>query len=258
MAHDPLFSVEGLTVLVTGASSGLGAHFSELLAARGARVVMAARRLDRLAEIRGQIASSGGVTPLTLELDVADEDSVAAAFRALERQGVVLDVLVNNAGVAESASALDMSLEAFDRIMAVNLRGVWLMATEAARRWWQAGRPGAVVNIASILGERVAGAVAPYAASKAAVVQLTRALALEWARHGIRVNAIAPGYIATEINEGFMATPAGEALVKRIPMRRIGETTELDGPLLLLCSKASSFMTGSLLVADGGHLVSSL
>jgi NAD(P)-dependent dehydrogenase (short-subunit alcohol dehydrogenase family) len=191
-------------------------------------------------------------------MDVADEASVEAAFSEMDRRGIRLDVVINNAGVAGAAAALDTDAGAFSEVLDTNLRGVFLVATGAARRWKESGRPGVIINIASILGERVAAGVAPYAASKAAVIQLTRALALEWARHGIRVNALAPGYIETDINRDFFATEAGEALVRRIPMRRLGQPSDLDGPLLLLCSEASAFMTGTVIAADGGHLVSSL
>ncbi len=257
-ATDPLFALEGRTILVTGASSGLGAHFSSVLGARGARLVLAARRMERLDEVADAITAAGGVKPLLLAMDVGDEASVAEGFAQLDRQDVRLDVVINNAGIAADAPALTTPLAAFDQVMDTNLRGTWLVSTQAARRWQASGDPGTIVNIASILGLRVGGNVAAYAASKAAVVQLTKALALEWARHNIRVNALAPGYIATEINNGFFGTDAGMAMIKRIPMRRLGQASDLDGALLLLCSDASRFMTGSVLTVDGGHLVSSL
>jgi NAD(P)-dependent dehydrogenase (short-subunit alcohol dehydrogenase family) len=252
------FDIAGKTMLVTGASSGLGAHFSGMLAAEGARVVLAARRIDKLETLARNLAAKGLHPPEVLAMDVADEASVGAAFANLDCLGIRLDVVINNAGMAGAGAALDTDARAFSQVLDTNLRGVFLVATEAARRWKAAGRAGVIVNIASILGERVAAGVAPYAASKAAVIQLTRALALEWARHGIRVNALAPGYVETDINRDFFATEAGEALVKRIPMRRLGQPSDLDGPLLLLCSEASAFMTGAVIAADGGHLVSSL
>jgi NAD(P)-dependent dehydrogenase (short-subunit alcohol dehydrogenase family) len=252
------FDIAGKTILVTGASSGLGAHFARMLVSEGARLVLAARRIERLEDLARSLAAQASTVPEVLAMDVADEASVRAAFASMDHRGIRLDVVINNAGIAGAGAALGTDAAAFSHVLDTNLRGVFLVATEAARRWKDAGRPGVIVNIASILGERVAAGVAPYAASKAAVIQLTRALALEWARHGIRVNALAPGYVETDINRDFFATEAGEALLKRIPMRRLGQPSDLDGPLLLLCSDASAFMTGALIAADGGHLVSSL
>jgi NAD(P)-dependent dehydrogenase (short-subunit alcohol dehydrogenase family) len=247
------FSLAGRTVLVTGASSGLGAHLAQVAACAGAQVVLAARRLDRLEALAAAMVADGH-SARAVPLDVTDEASIAACVAAAGP----LDVVVNNAGIAEPQSAVDVSADAFDRIVETNLRGCFLVATAAARSLIAAGRGGSIINIASILGMRVAGAVAPYAMSKAGVIQMTKALALEWARHGIRVNAIAPGYMRTAINDDFFASAAGVALIKRVPMRRLGELQELDGPFLLLASQASSFMTGSVIAVDGGHLVSSL
>ena len=243
-------------VLVTGASSGLGEHFARLCAHNGAAVTVAARRRDRLARLVEELEDEGAARARALDLDVAEEASVAALFEALADDP--LDVLVNNAGIAGGGAAMDTSLDAFDRIVATNLRGVWLTSTHAARAWRDLKRPGTIVNIASILGLRVSGGVAPYAISKAGVVQMTEVLALEWARHGIRVNALAPGYIATDINADFFASPAGEAMIKRIPMRRLGLPADLDAAFLLLATDASAWMTGAVLPVDGGHLVSGL
>lgn len=242
--------LNGHHVLVTGASGGLGEHFARLCAGLGARVTLAARRRERLEALVAELPGAAAIS-----LDVADEASVAAAFAALD---AVPDVVVNNAGIAESGAAIDLDLSAFDRVVATNLRGVWLVSTAAARAWREAGRGGAIVNVASILGHRVAGAVAPYAVTKAGVVQMTAALALEWARYGIRVNALCPGYIATEINAGFFETEAGQAMLKRVPMRRLGRPQDLDGAFLLLATDASAWMTGTSIAVDGGHLVSSL
>ncbi|HYF52899.1 MAG TPA: SDR family oxidoreductase [Salinarimonas sp.] len=249
-------AIRGRHVLVTGASSGLGAHFARLCARHGAVVTVAARRRDRLAALVEELAGLGAARARALDLDVSDEASVSALFSALADDP--LDVLVNNAGVAGGGAALDTPAEAFDRIIATNLRGVWLMATAAARAWTGASRPGIIVNVASILGFRVAGGVVPYAVSKAGVVQMTEALALEWARHRIRVNALAPGYIETEINADFFASPAGEAMIKRIPLRRLGRPEDLDAAFLLLATDACAWMTGATLPVDGGHLVSGL
>lgn len=242
--------IEGRHVLVTGASGGLGEHFARLCAGLGARVTLAARRRERLDDLVAALPGSRAIT-----LDVADEASVEAAFTDM---GTPPDIVVNNAGIAESGAAIDLAAETFDRVVATNLRGVWLVSTAAARAWRSAGRGGAIVNVASILGHRVAGAVAPYAVTKAGVVQMTAALALEWARHGIRVNALCPGYIATEINAGFFETEAGRTMLRRVPMRRLGRPEDLDGAFLLLATDASAWMTGASIAVDGGHLVSSL
>jgi NAD(P)-dependent dehydrogenase (short-subunit alcohol dehydrogenase family) len=166
--------------------------------------------------------------------------------------------VVNNAGIAEGGAAIDLDLAAFDRVIDTNLRGVWAVSTTAARAWRDAGRSGVIVNVASILGLRVAGGVGPYTVSKAGVVQMTQALGLEWARYGIRVNALAPGYIGTDINREFFETPPGQAMLKRIPMRRLGRPQDLDGAFLLLAGDASGWMTGATIPVDGGHLVSGL
>ena len=185
-------------------------------------------------------------------------DSITAAFAAAEQALGPIDIVVNNAGISIVKPALEMLVEDWDAVGNTNLRGAWLVAQTAGKRWLMGKRPGVIVNIASVLGLRTIGQVAPYNASKAGLIHLTRALAMEWARHDIRVNAICPGYIETEMNSDFWKTPGGQRLIDRIPQRRIGKPEHLDGALLLLASEAGSFMTGSVLTVDGGHTVSSL
>jgi NAD(P)-dependent dehydrogenase (short-subunit alcohol dehydrogenase family) len=251
------FDLSGKVALVTGASSGLGVHFARTLAAAGASVAIAARRADRLASLQAELLNAG-VKAAAVELDVQSGKSVKAAFDAAEKMLGAIDIVVNNAGISIVKPALDMPEEDWDAVVDTNLRGAWLVAQTAAKRWVAAKRPGVIVNIASILGMRTIGQVAPYNASKAGLIHLTRALAMEWARYDIRVNAICPGYIETEMNRDFWKTPGGQRLIERIPQRRIGQPEHLDGALLLLASDAGTFMTGSVLTVDGGHTVSSL
>lgn len=253
--HDVLnrFKLDKKTALVTGASGGLGGHFARTLAGAGARTLLAARRVDRLEQLKAEIEAAGGSAGV-VELDVTRSASVAAAFEAA---GTV-DILVNNSGVAIGEAAEEISEDQWDNVMDTNLKGAWLVAQAFARSAIANASGGSIINIASILGRRVAKGVAPYSASKAALEHLTRALALEWARHGIRVNALAPGFFATDLNREFLESDAGRSMLKRVPQRRPGDVEELDGALLLLASDASSYMTGSTLVVDGGHLCSSL
>jgi NAD(P)-dependent dehydrogenase (short-subunit alcohol dehydrogenase family) len=252
-----LHDLTGKVALVTGASSGLGRRFAMVLAQQGAAVGVAARRIDALDALVKEITASGGKAFAT-KLDVNDEQSVTAAVAAIEKALGPIDILVNNSGIGIAKPALEQTAADWDAVINVNLRGVFFMANEVGRRMRDHGTGGSIINIASILGERQAGAVLPYAVSKAGVIQLTKSLALEVARYNIRVNAIAPGYIATDINNEFFTTDAGAAMIKRIPQRRIGSDSDLDGALLLLASNASQFMTGSVLAVDGGHLVSAL
>lgn len=250
------FRLDGRVVLVTGASSGLGQHFARLLASVGARVAVAARRADKLQGVVDDIAAAGGEAR-AFTLDVTDAASVRGCLDAVGAWGVP-DVVINNAGVTVTRPLLEQTEEDFDQVLDTNLKGCWLVATEAARRIVAAGKGGAIVNVASILGERVAGGVAPYAISKAGVVQATKAMALELARHRIRVNALLPGYVVTDLNRDFLTSEAGDKLRSRIPSRRFGELTDLDGPLLLLASDAGAAMSGATVAVDGAHLVSSL
>ncbi|MBX3598312.1 MAG: SDR family oxidoreductase [Rhizobiaceae bacterium] len=243
--------------LVTGASSGLGKHFAEVMARQGCHVVLAARRAEALASLKAKIEADGGKAT-TISLDVTDDASVEAAFASIDQQGLKLNIVVNNAGVSDERPALDIKALDWDRVVDTNLRGVFFVAQAAARRMKEAGTGGSIVNVASILGHRVAGSLASYAASKAGVVRMTEALALEWARYGIRVNSLCPGYIRTDLNQDFFETDPGKAMIRRIPQRRLGALEDLDGALLLLATDAGRYITGSSIVVDGGHLVSGL
>lgn len=246
------FDLSGKTALVTGASSGLGRHAARSLAAAGAKVALAARRLEPLVELQSEIAARDG-RAMPLRLDVTDVASVAACVKAAETELGAISILVNNAGIAETKPALDVTTADWDRVVDTNLKGAWLMAQAVAEHMVRLGHPGSIINMASVLGLAGTGQVAAYCASKAGLINLTRALAVEWARHGIRVNALAPGYVETEINRDFLASEAGDTLRKRVPLRRFGTPEDLDGALLLLASDAGRYMTGSVIVIDGGQ-----
>ena len=247
------WNLAGKVALVTGASGGIGAHFAKTLANAGADVIIGARRPSALAQVRGEIADAGGHCR-TVALDVADAASIAMLADILPE----VDILVNNAGVVRNSAALDQAEADWDAVIDINLKGMFLMSQAVARAMQARGRGGAIINIASILGLRQAGGVLPYAVSKSGAIQLTKVLALEWARYGIRVNALAPGYLETELNSKFWGSDAGKAMLRRIPQRRLGALQDLDGPLLLLASDLSAYMTGSVIEVDGGHLVSTL
>jgi NAD(P)-dependent dehydrogenase (short-subunit alcohol dehydrogenase family) len=251
--RENLFSLKGRTALVTGASSGLGRHFAQVLSRAGADVVLAARRLDRLQSLAAEIEREGGKA-LAVALDVTDAASVQRAFDAAAPLGPVT-ILVNNAGVPSGSFFTKTSEEEWRSVLAVNLDGVFRVGQEAARRMVANSTGGSIINIASILGFGVSKTLSAYAASKAAVVSLTKSMALELARDKIRVNSLAPGYFSTEINDTFLSSETGKRLLSGAPMKRAGELQELDGPLLLLASDAGSFMTGSVITVDGGHLL---
>jgi NAD(P)-dependent dehydrogenase (short-subunit alcohol dehydrogenase family) len=253
MKADELFDLTGRVALVTGASSGLGVRFAEVLAANGARVVLVARRADRLEALRTKIVGAGGQA-VVAEADVLDRTAMTRAYDAAEKAFGTVTILINNAGVTHADRVAEMPEETWRRVVGTNLDAVLYWAQEAARRMLAAKKPGAIVNIASILGFGVSKGVAAYSVAKAGVVQLTRALALELAFKGIRVNAIAPGFVETEINQEYLAGKGAE-MTRHIPVGRFGETRDLDGILLLLASDASRFMAGSTIVVDGGQML---
>ncbi|MBP0466557.1 SDR family oxidoreductase [Roseomonas sp. PWR1] len=250
-----LFSLEGRRALVTGASGVLGAHFARVLHAAGASVALAARRMEATAGLAAEL----GPRVVAVPLDVTRPETIAPCFDAAEAAlGGPCDILVNNAGIAVTKPFLQQGIEDWDSVLEVNLRGCFLVGQEAARRLAAAKQPGSIVNIASVLGERIIPGVAGYTAAKAGLLHLTRQMAVELARYGIRVNAIAPGYVATDINRDFFASEPGQAMIKRIPQRRLGTPEELTGPLLLLASAAGAHMTGATVTVDGGHSVNPL
>lgn len=252
-----LFDLSGRVALVTGAGSGLGRHFAKTLAAAGATVVLAARRRAKLEETARSIADQGG-SAFCVDLDVTDSASVRNCFAESEASAGITEILVNNAGISREGFLDELGEDDWDAVVDTNLKGVFLVAQRAAQAMIKSGKHGSIINIASILGFRVGKMLGPYIAAKSGVVNLTKTMALEWARYGIRVNSIAPGYFQTEINDEFFDTDAAIQMLKQIPMRRTGKLDELSGPLLLLASDAGSFMTGSSIEVDGGHLCTSL
>lgn len=250
-----MFSLKGRVALVTGASSGLGIQFAKALADNGASVALVARRADRLAALKAEIKGKGGEA-IAVEADVTDAIAMVRAFDAAEKAFGTVTILVNNAGIAQSPRrAIEVSAEEWRKVLGVNLDAVFANAQEAARRMLAAKRQGSIVNIASVLGFGVAKGVAAYATAKAGVVQITKALAVELAFKGVRVNAIAPGWFVTEINDKYLMSEAGEQLKRDIPMGRFGTAGDLDGALLLLVSDAGNYITGSTIVVDGGQVV---
>jgi NAD(P)-dependent dehydrogenase (short-subunit alcohol dehydrogenase family) len=249
-----IFSLAGRVALVTGASGGIGQHLAGVLHAAGASVVLGARRHELVAAQAARL----GERAAAIAMDVSDEASLAHAMEKAAGPFGTCDILINNAGIAITRPFLEQDAADWDAVMAVNLRGAFLVAQHFARRLVQAQLPGCIVNITSILGQRTIGGVAPYTAAKAGLDHLTRVMAVELARHRIRVNALAPGYIDSAINRGQFDGEAGRAMLKRVPQRRTGTLAELNGPILLLTSNAGSHMTGAVLVVDGGHSISAL
>ena len=253
MKASDIFNLSGRVAMVTGASSGLGSRFAQVLAANGAAVALVARRADRLKDLQQKIEQAGGKA-IALEGDVLDRSSMKRAFDQAEQALGTVTILVNNAGVAHSTRATDVSEEEWRRVVGTNLDAVFYNAQEAAKRMLAAGKKGAIVNIASVLGFGVSKGTVAYSTAKAGVVQLTKALGLELAFKGVRVNAIAPGWFVTEINREYLEG-AGKGLTRDIPVGRFGRDGDLDGALLLLVSDAGAYMAGATVVVDGGQMV---
>jgi len=253
-----LFKLDGKVALITGAGSGLGRQFAETLSDAGASVVLAARRREKLEETAELVRNKGG-NAICLELDVTNSLSVTNCVRETTSEFGTPDILVNNAGIAKQAFLTDISEDDWDAVLDTNLKGVFMVAQAVVKSMINADKHGSIINIASVLGLRVSKALGSYIAAKSAVVQLTKAMAIEWSRYNIRVNALAPGYFITEINqEQFADGSAEDFLMRRVPMSRVGDLREIAGPLLLLASDAGSYMTGSIIAVDGGHVCSSL
>jgi 3-oxoacyl-[acyl-carrier protein] reductase len=249
-----LFDLAGKVALVTGASGGLGLRFAEVLAANGAAVALVARRQERLAALAKRIEKAGG-RALPVSADVCDRTDMNAAFDAAERAFGTVDILVNNAGVAHADRIVELPEAEWRRVIGTNLDAVFFWSQEAARRLLAAEKPGAIVNISSIAGFNVSKGIAAYAVAKAGVIQLTKALAIELASKGIRVNALAPGWITTDLNREYLASERGEAIKRDIPLGRFGQERDLDGVMLLLVSDAGRYMTGTTIAVDGGQLI---
>ena len=251
--------LSGRVALVTGASSGLGAQFAKTLAKAGAGVVLAARRIERLKTLRAEIESEGGDAHV-VGLDVTDPDSIRAAVAHAETEMGVIDILVNNSGVSSTQKLVDVTPDDFDFVMSTNTRGAFFVAQEVAKRMIARSRGtapgtftgGRIVNVASMAALRVLGQIGVYSMSKAAVVHMTRAMALEWGRFGINVNALCPGYIDTEINHHHWQTEAGQKLVNLLPRKRVGKPQDLDAVLMMLCANESHFVNGAVIAADDG------
>jgi 3-oxoacyl-[acyl-carrier protein] reductase len=249
-----LFDLTGRVALVTGASSGLGVRFAEVLAGAGAAVALVARRKEKLAAVQARIEQAGG-RAVVIAADVLDRAAMLRAFDEAETAFGTVTILVNNAGVAHAGRAVDLPAAEWRRVVGTNLDAVFFWAQEAARRMLAAKQGGAIVNIASVLGFGVSKGTAAYAVAKAGIVQLTKALGLELAFRGIRVNAIAPGWIVTDLNREYLLSEHGTALKREIPVGRFGEERDLDGVLLLLASDAGRYIAGTTIVVDGGQMV---
>ena len=257
MVDVPSFDITGKAVFVTGASSGIGRHFAEVLAAAGAKVAAVARRADRLEELAREIEARGGEC-LPLAGDVTKQDSIRETIAAAEDSLGPVSILVNNAGVVVSKPLFEHTEADWDYVVDTNLKGAWLTAREFAHHLIEKKRPGRIINISSILASRTIGRVPAYCAAKAGLTHLTHVLAMELARYSILVNALAPGYVETDFNREYFQTEAGQRLISRIPLRRLGQAPDLDGALLFLASPASAYVTGAIIAVDGGHAVAAI
>ena len=254
------FDLTGKIALVTGASSGLGARFARVLAANGAEVVLASRRVERLKELRAEIEAAGGAAHV-VAMDVTDLESIRSAVAHAETEAGPIDILVNNSGVSTTQKLVDVTDEDYDFVFNTNTKGSFFVAQEVAKRMIARSRGGTndaqprqarIINIASMAALKVLSQIGLYCMSKAAVVHMTKAMALEWGRYNINVNAICPGYIVTELNEQHWETEAGRKLVQMLPRKRLGEARDLDGLLVLLASEESGFINGAVIAADDG------
>jgi 3-oxoacyl-[acyl-carrier protein] reductase len=254
MKAGTLFSLEGRVVMVTGASSGLGARFAAVAAANGAKVVLVGRRTDRLNEVKAEIEDAGG-SAFVATADVTDAEALNATFEAAERAYGIVDVLIANAGTVIWEKPMEVTPKTWREVMTTNLDAVFWWSQEAARRMIDAGRGGSIVTISSIAGLKVSGAFAPYGIAKTALIAATKLLAQELGPHGIRVNTIAPGWVMSEMTSGYLHSPEGEADMSGLPLRRHGDPADLDGPFLLLASDAGRLMTGATIVVDAGNMV---
>ena len=251
--------LSGRVAFITGASSGLGAQFARTLSRAGAAVVLASRRVDRLKDLRAQIEGEGGDAH-AIELDVTDIDSIKSAVAHAETEIGSIDILVNNAGVASTQRIQEVSEDNFDYMFDANVKGAFFVAQEVGKRMLARAKGaapgtytgGRIVNIASVAGLRVFSRNAVYGMSKAAVVHMTKAMALEWGKYGINVNAICPGYIDTEINHHHWQTGQGQKLVQMLPRKRVGQPQDLDALLVMLCADESHFINGAVISADDG------
>ncbi len=244
-------SLKGKVAVVTGASSGLGERFAEILSEAGASVALAARRTDRLKSLADRISAAGG-TAITVKLDVNDYDNIQTAFAEVRQKLGGTDILINNSGVSKQGRIVDVTPDDYDFTMNTNTRGAFFVAQAAARDMIDRKVEGRIINIASVAGMRVLGQLSVYCMSKAAVVHMTKAMALEWARYGINTSAICPGYIETEINRDYWVTPGGQKLIEMLPRKRVGDVKDLDGLVLLLASSEARFINGAIIAADDG------
>ena len=254
MEKENPFDLSGKVALITGASSGLGRHFTKTLSANGAKTILAARRVENMKKLKSELKNDSFI----VDLDVTSKESVNNLKEEIENTIGQLDIVINNAGISDPVKFKDISEDSWLSVLETNLNGAFRIAKMATDIMLKNEAGGSIINIASILAERVGLNLTSYASAKAALVQLTKSMALELARSNIRVNALAPGYILTEINQEFFDTDEGQGYVSKIPMKRLGLESELDGALLLLASDASSFMTGSVITVDGGHVINPL